>query len=130
MATSRDLSHWAFVTDPASGLRRDALPQLGSWAKTGFTWAPEVLPLNGRYLLYYTASDRRKNAQCVGVAEAADPHAPFVDSRAEPIVCQADLGGSIDANPFRDRRQALSAYPRLRSDQLHAVLKEAQLRGQ
>jgi beta-xylosidase len=102
MATSRDLSHWAFVTDPASGLRRDALPQLGSWAKTGFTWAPEVLPLNGRYLLYYTASDRRKNAQCVGVAEATDPHGPFVDSRAEPIVCQADFGGSIDADPFRD----------------------------
>jgi beta-xylosidase len=102
IATSRDLVHWAFATDPASGRRRDALPQLGSWAKSGFTWAPEVLQLNGRYLLYYTASDRRKNTQCIGVAEAADPLGPFVDTRPAPIVCQTDLGGSIDASPFRD----------------------------
>ena len=110
MATSRDLTHWSFITDPASGLRRDALPRLGSWAKTGFTWAPEVIALNGKYMLYYTASDRRKNAQCIGVAEAADPHGPFVDSRAEPIVCQTDLGGSIDPDPFQDGDGKLYLY--------------------
>jgi beta-xylosidase len=110
MATSRDLIHWSFVTDPGSGLRRDALPRLGAWAKTGFTWAPEVLTLNGRYLLYYTASDRRKNAQCIGVAEAAEPRGPFVDSRANPIVCQTELGGSIDADAFRDADGKLYLY--------------------
>jgi hypothetical protein len=31
------------------------------------------------------------------------PRGPFVDRSAEPMVCQFDLGGSIDANPFRDR---------------------------
>jgi beta-xylosidase len=101
IATSRDLVHWSFATD-VQGRKGDALPRLGSWAKTGFTWAPEVLHLNDRYLLYYTASDSKKNSQCIGVAEAADPLGPFVDSSPEPLVCQTGLGGSIDADAFRD----------------------------
>src|SRR3954449_8748269 len=82
MATSTDLVNWRFVTDP-SGRKRDAMPRLGSWAKAGFTWAPEVLQLGSRYLLYYTASDTKRNSQCIGVAEAADPMGPFVDSRSD-----------------------------------------------
>lgn len=101
MATSTDLVHWAFVGD-ANGKKRDALPRLGSWAKEGFTWAPEVVQLRDKYLLYYTASDVKRNAQCIGVAASSDPLGPFVDDRAEPIVCQTELGGSIDADAFRD----------------------------
>src|SRR5947209_1954019 len=71
IATSTDLVHWSFPPDRADPRRaRDALPQLGSWAKPGFTWAPEVLQLGDKYLLYYTASDRAKAAQCIGVAVA------------------------------------------------------------
>src|SRR5579875_1452586 len=44
MATSTDLVHWNFAFDQVTGKQRDALPQLGSWAKTGYTWAPEVIP--------------------------------------------------------------------------------------
>ena len=98
IAVSPDLVHWAFATDPATGKRRDALPALGAWAKEGFTWAPEVLAARRAYLLYYTASDRTREPQCIGVAVAADPKGPFVDRLAEPIVCQTDLGGSIDAD--------------------------------
>jgi beta-xylosidase len=119
MAVSSDLVHWAFVGD-ANGKQRDALPQLGSWAKTGFTWAPEVLQLGNRYLLYYTASDRRKNMQCIGVATAADPLGPFVDSNADPIVCQTDLGGSIDASPFRDSDGKLYLYFKNDGNRVHA----------
>lgn len=111
VATSPDLVHWSFAADPAQpGRRRDALPRLGSWAKQGFTWAPEVLQLGSRFLLYYTASDRRKDAQCIGVAIASDPLGPFVDNAAEPIVCQTDLGGSIDADAFRDDDGKLYLY--------------------
>jgi beta-xylosidase len=108
VATSRDLVHWSFAM--VNGRRIDALPKLGSWAKPGFTWAPEVLQLGDKYLLYYTASDRRKNAQCIGVAVAPDPLGPFVDDAAEPIVCQTALGGSIDADAFRDEDGKLYLY--------------------
>ena len=106
VAVSRDLTTWGFARDPATGKVRDALPQLGAWAKTGFTWAPEVLQLGNRYLLYYTASDRGRNAQCIGVAESTDPLGPFADSRAEPIVCQTGLDGSIDADLTSNQRRA------------------------
>ena len=101
IATSSDLVHWTYARD-ASGKKRDALPQLGSWAKTGFTWAPEVLQLGDKYLLYYTAADVKRKAQCVGVAVATDPLGPFVDDRTDPIVCQTDKGGTIDADAFKD----------------------------
>ena len=119
MATSSDLVHWSFVAD-ADGRKRDALPKLGSWAKQGFTWAPEVLHLGDRYLLYYTASDVRLNAQCIGVAVASDPLGPFVDGNAEPIVCQTELGGSIDADAFRDSDGARYLYFKNDGNRVHA----------
>lgn len=121
VAVSNDLTHWAFAGDPARpGKPLDALPKLGSWAKEGFTWAPEVLQLGDKYLLYYTASDARKNAQCIGVAVAASPFGPFVDSNDEPLVCQLDLGGSIDADAFRDADGKLYLYFKNDGNRVHA----------
>jgi beta-xylosidase len=120
IATSNDLVHWAFVTDPASGKLRDALPRLGAWAKGGYTWAPEVLQLGNRYLLYYTASNPKRNSQCIGVAVASDPLGPFVDSNAEPIVCQTELGGSIDPDAFRDADGKLYLYFKNDGNRVHA----------
>jgi len=121
IATSTDLVHWSFAMDPARpGKRRDALPRLGVWAKPGFTWAPEVIELGGRYLLYYTASDVKRNAQCVGVAVASDPLGPFVDSSPNPIVCQAELGGTIDADAFRDADGKLYLYFKNDGNRVHA----------
>lgn len=119
MARSVDLVHWTFVGDPATGRERDALPTLGAWAKTGFTWAPEVLQLGGRYVLYYTASARKQNAQCIGAAVANDPYGPFVDSNPEPIVCQTELGGSIDPDAFQDRDGKLYLYFKNDGNRVH-----------
>ncbi|HVM17950.1 MAG TPA: glycoside hydrolase family 43 protein [Gaiellaceae bacterium] len=80
----------------------DALPELGSWAYAGKTWAPEVLALAGSYVLYYTANAAEYGRQCIGRAVADTPEGPFVDRWDEPLVCQQDEGGSIDASPFRD----------------------------
>src|SRR5205085_1664056 len=63
--TSKDLVHWT----PGP----DALPKVGSWGFNGETWAPEVLPRDGSYVLYYTAN------KCVGRAVARKPLGPFVD---------------------------------------------------
>jgi beta-xylosidase len=111
MAASKDLVHWAPVMDPARpGKRLDGMPVLASWAKEGFTWAPEVQRVGANYLLYYTASNRKLERQCVGVAVANNPRGPFRDASAEPLVCQAALGGTIDANSFRDSDGKLYLY--------------------
>ena len=109
MASSRDLVNWRWVRD-AAGRKGDAMPRLAPWVKEGFTWAPEVMKVGGRYILYYTANHRREDKQCLGAAVSADPKGPFVDNSAQPLVCQFELGGSIDANPFRDRDGKLYLY--------------------
>lgn len=108
MARSRDLVHWTPVED-GSGLH-DAMPVLPAWAREGWTWAPEVLRQGNRYLIYFTARERRSDRQCVGVAEAADPLGPFTSAATEPLVCQRELGGTIDPSIFRDADGQLYLY--------------------
>jgi len=103
MATSKDLVNWSAVMDPAKpGKRLDGMPMLASWVKEGATWAPEVSRVGSKYLLYYTANNRKLDRQCVGVAIADNARGPYRDNSATPIVCQTDLGGTIDADAFRD----------------------------
>ena len=109
MAVSRDLVHWEH-SKLASGALRDALPQLPSWAKRGATWAPEVLRTDAGYVLYFTARHRESGLQCVGAAISEDPLGPFTSNDPEPLVCQYDLGGTIDASPFRDADRQLYLY--------------------
>jgi len=109
MLTSRDLVHWTPVTG-ADGKPVDGLPRLGSWAKTERTWAPEVIQIGPKWLLYYTAANPSTKTQCVGVAVADGPKGPFIDSSSKPLVCQPSEGGTIDANPFRDADGKLYLY--------------------
>jgi beta-xylosidase len=95
VATSTDLRHWS----PPG----DALPQLPGWAAWGRTWAPGVVRLDDGYLLYFAARHEPSGRQCIGVATATTATGPFVSQAPEPLVCQTDLGGSIDPHPFVDR---------------------------
>ncbi|HVL78647.1 MAG TPA: glycoside hydrolase family 43 protein [Sphingomicrobium sp.] len=111
MATSRDLVNWSFVMDPANPRNRlDGMPVLAPWAREGFTWAPEVLKVGEKWVLYYTARNRQRDVQCLGVAVADNPRGPFRDNSTEPFVCQYEEGGTIDANPFRDSDGRLYVY--------------------
>ena len=78
------------------------MPSLAAWARPGLTWAPGVLARAGHFVLYYTARDRVSDRQCIGRAVSASAAGPFVDDSSAPIVCQAAMGGSIDASPFLD----------------------------
>ena len=100
--TSTDLVTWADGPD--------AMPDVGSWAVGGNTWAPEVLAAGGRYLLYYTARSVSTGKQCIGRAVATAPGGPFVDPDPAPFVCEVAEGGSIDASPFRDTDGRLYLY--------------------
>jgi beta-xylosidase len=111
MIASRDLISWAPVMDPARPKKRlDAMPALAPWVKAGRTWAPEVMRVGDKWLLYYTANHRKRDLQCVGVAAANDTRGPFLDTSAEPLVCQFELGGTIDAHPFKDADGKLYLY--------------------
>src|SRR4051794_40627854 len=79
----------------------DALPNLPVWAAPNFTWAPSVLAREGgAYILYYTARHRSTGFQCIGRAVATKPEGPYTDELPQPFVCQMDLRGSIDPQPF------------------------------
>lgn len=89
--SSPDLKTWTRPVDP--------LPVLPYWARPGHTWAPDVLPLAGAFLMYYTVRDGGSGRQCVSVAVASAPVGPFTDTSSGPLVCQVSSGGSIDASP-------------------------------
>lgn len=108
-AVSRDLVNWTMPRD-ADGSRADAMPTLAPWVEAGRTWAPEVMRVGSDYLLYYTARWGARDRQCLGVAVSKSPRGPFVDTSTEPMICQVELGGSIDAHPFRDRDGQLYLY--------------------
>jgi beta-xylosidase len=108
MAVSQDLLNWAPLKD--AGKLHDAMPVLPAWAQRGGTWAPEVIRHEDRFLLFFTARETASGRQCTGVAESADPLGPFTSAATEPLVCQRDLGGTIDASPFRDADGRLYLY--------------------
>ena len=82
----------------------DAMPRLPLWAESGrrLTWAPSVIAIAGKYVLLYTARDRRSGRQCIGRAESSSPAGPFLDKSSAPFICQPELGGSIDASVVRN----------------------------
>ena len=94
VAISDDLRQWSHPVD--------ALPALPAWAAWGRTWAPGVAPLGDGYLLYFTAHHQPSGRQCIGVATSATATGPFASDATDPLVCQTDLGGSIDPYPFID----------------------------
>lgn len=83
-------------------LDRDAMPQLAPWVKraTPKTWAPYVLALGGRYLMYYTARYAAGDRQCIGVAVSDTTVGPFIDANPLPLVCPLADGGAIDPAVF------------------------------
>lgn len=87
-ATSTDLIAWSATFD--------LLPELPSWASTGFTWAPSLTRDGSEYQLYFAARHTESQRQCIGVATSDRATGPFRSDSAVPLVCQIALGGSID----------------------------------
>lgn len=91
---SDDLREWWWLGD--------ALEALPGWARPNATWAPSVLVRGDRVVAYYTARESASGRQCISRAVADHPAGPFADGTDEPMVCQADRGGSIDPSPVVD----------------------------
>lgn len=91
---STDLEHWEIRT---GGLR-----SLPDWAQAGRTWAPSVHRIGSRYVMYYAVQTRSTSKQCISVATSSAPAGPYLDTSTGPLVCQADVGGSIDPDAYTD----------------------------
>jgi hypothetical protein len=114
VAVSTDLVTWRRLNDRAKPRElHDAMPTLPAWAGTGFTWAPEVLPVASGYRLYFSAPHKRLKVQCLGVATSSDPLGPFLPQGAEPIVCQPELGGRSMRIRFRTATEAFIFITRM-----------------
>jgi beta-xylosidase len=94
VARSADLIEWELV--------QDALPALPTWQIPGYTWAPEVASTSAGLVMYYTTRDRESGRQCISTAVSEVPEGPFTDESSGPLICQVELGGSIDATHFTD----------------------------
>jgi putative cell wall-binding protein len=91
---------WRTVTGKPYG--STALANPPEWQKPGTQWAPGVYAYAGRYVMFYAAQVRSHGKWCLSVATADQPTGPFSDRSAGPVICQLDLGGSIDPHPFVD----------------------------
>ncbi len=89
VAWSDDLVHWSQPTE--------ALPVKPGWASTTQDfWSPCVDVRDDRYVMYFAAKSDADMGQCLGVATAAHPLGPFVDSGA-PLVAG---NGFINIDPM------------------------------
>ncbi len=99
VARSQDLVDWEYL---GNVFDEAAEP---SWADDdSFFWAPDVRYVDGRYLMYYTATNTLVSDQdfdvAIGVATAPTPTGPWTDSGApviEPVPSgNGDYLGTID----------------------------------
>ena len=112
MLSSRDLVHWSWVTGPdAPAKRLDGMPELAALGEGRLHLGARgdedrrtlAALLHGQPPQARRPVPRRRRRRTIRTG-------PFRDSSAEPLVCQFDLGGTIDANPFRDSDGKLYLY--------------------
>jgi beta-xylosidase len=89
----------------------DALPTLPAWAapdpRNSLSWAPAALQTDAGYLLYITLPEARSGQQCIAATRSAGPEGPYAGVGDGPLLCQHELGGSIDPALTRDRAGGL-----------------------
>jgi arabinan endo-1,5-alpha-L-arabinosidase len=85
MFKSLDLINWTY--------QGDAFPTKPAWV-TGFVWAPEVVYRNGKYMLYFGASDTSLpgGGSAIGVATSNSPTGPWTDSGQQVVEPQGPPG--------------------------------------
>jgi arabinan endo-1,5-alpha-L-arabinosidase len=84
IAKSQDLANWTYVGD--------VFGQRPAWvAATAGLWAPDAKYFNGKYYLYYAASDTSLPGagSAIGVATSSSPTGPWTDA-GQPVVWPED----------------------------------------
>ncbi|KAI7188664.1 glycoside hydrolase family 43 protein [Hortaea werneckii] len=102
VAQSTDFNNWSIVKN-ADGSQKDALPNLPSWVygASPNTWAPDVIEINGRFVMYYSATTTADTSKhCVGAATANTVTGPYTPVGNSALVCPLSQGGAIDASGY------------------------------
>jgi arabinan endo-1,5-alpha-L-arabinosidase len=85
IAKSTDLVNWTYVGD--------VFPAKPRWvANDGYLWAPDIEYFNGKYYLYYAASNTRSGGAAIFVATSNTPAGPWSGS-ATPVVEREPVPG-------------------------------------
>ena len=76
-----------------------------NWA-SGDYWAPEVFPVNGQYVMLFTARQRETGSLRTGIAFSASPEGPYEDPLGHPLMdygyatIDATLTWDDEGNPY------------------------------
>jgi len=87
---STDLTNWKSVGQ--------AFASKPSWKSNGGLWAPEVVYVDGKYIMYYAYSTWGDPNPGIGVAVSTQPQGPFQDQGKVFLSKEIDVPNSID--PF------------------------------
>lgn len=91
---SEDLIHWQWVQYALPGIPQVAL----DWANSVNLWAPDVVKVNGRYRMYYSASSFGSRQSLIGLQTAAHIEGPWEDEGVVIKTRGEDPVNAIDAN--------------------------------
>lgn len=89
---SRDLIRWEWVGRALDGVPAEAR----RWTGARGLWAPDVQRWDGRYYLYYSASQFGRNQSFIGMATATSPEGPWSDEGEVIRSRQGDEANAID----------------------------------
>ncbi len=98
VAKSPDLMRWSRVAEgvnssnPIFNNVNNELSEALSWAQTTTLWAPDVVSVNGRYLMYYNACKGDSPLSALGIASASKIEGPYTDNG---LILRSGMWGQI-----------------------------------
>lgn len=98
VAKSPNLTNWTRVAEgvntsnPIFNNVNNELSEALSWAQTTTLWAPDVIKVNGRYLMYYNACKGDSPVSALGIASSSKIEGPYSDGG---LILRSGMWGQI-----------------------------------
>ncbi|MEN0039022.1 MAG: family 43 glycosylhydrolase, partial [Cellvibrio sp.] len=98
VAKSPDLMRWSRVAEGVNSNNKifnnvnGELSEALSWAQTTTLWAPDVVQVNGRYLMYYNACKGDSPLSALGIASSSNIEGPYSD---QGLILRSGMWGQI-----------------------------------
>ncbi|PZD97764.1 hypothetical protein DNH61_00420 [Paenibacillus sambharensis] len=102
-AKTNDLMSWDLIDTDVTDDNKiipnvtKELAEALQWAETKTLWAADVIKMNGKYYMYYNASEGSKPLSAMGIATADSIEGPYTD---QGLFLKSGKGLSTDGTPF------------------------------